>query len=53
MMRDLRLAVRWRIQMSWPGYNPRFFGDFDSEVEAQRWIKKQARSVHKAVGRAS
>jgi hypothetical protein len=31
---------RWRIQMSWPGYNPRFFGDFDSEAEAERWIKQ-------------
>ena len=26
---------RWRIR----DYNPRFFGDFDSEAEAARWIK--------------
>ena len=33
---------RWRIQMSWPDYNPRFFGEFDSEAEAARWIKQHS-----------
>lgn len=28
--------------MSWPDYNPRYFGDFDGEVEAVRWIKEHS-----------
>ena len=33
---------RWRIQISRPDYKPRFFGDFDSEAEAARWIKEHS-----------
>jgi hypothetical protein len=33
---------RWRIRISWPNYNPCFFGYFDSEAEAARWIKKHS-----------
>ena len=32
---------RWRIQMSWPDYNARFFGDFDSEAEVDEVIEKE------------
>jgi len=39
-LKPVQRGDRWRIQMSWPNYNPRFFGDFDSEEEAARWIKK-------------
>jgi hypothetical protein len=31
---------RWRVQMSWSNYKPRFFGDFESEAQAARWIKE-------------
>jgi hypothetical protein len=38
-LKPVQRGDRWRIQMSWPGYNARFFGDFNSEAEATRWIK--------------
>jgi hypothetical protein len=41
-LKPVQRSNRWRIQMSWPGYNPRFFGDFDSEAEAARWIKEHS-----------
>jgi hypothetical protein len=39
-LKPVQREDRWRIQMSWPGYNARFFGDFDSEAEAARWIEE-------------
>ena len=41
-LKPVRRGDRWRIQMSWRNYNPRFFGDFDSEAEAERWIKEHS-----------
>jgi hypothetical protein len=41
-LKPVQRGGRWRIQISWPDYNPRFFGDFDSEAEAARWIKEHS-----------
>ncbi len=41
-LKPVKWGARWRIQMSWPDYNPRYFGDFDGEVEAVRWIKEHS-----------
>ena len=41
-LKPVRRGDRWRIQMSWPDYNTRFFGDFNSEADAARWIKEHS-----------
>ena len=28
----------WRVKMAWPNRTPRFFGKFDSQAEAEKWI---------------
>jgi len=30
----------WRVQMAWPDSNPRYFGKFHSQTEAEKWIAK-------------
>jgi len=30
----------WRVEMAWPGYNPRYFGHFLSRAEAEKWIEE-------------
>jgi hypothetical protein len=29
----------WRVKIAWPEHSPRYFGKFESEQEAQKWIK--------------
>jgi len=41
-LKPVQRGDRWRILISWPDYKPRFFGDFDSEAEAARWIKEHS-----------
>jgi hypothetical protein len=28
----------WRVKMAWPDHTPRFFGKFDSQAQAEKWI---------------
>jgi hypothetical protein len=28
----------WRVKISWPVHGPRFFGRFNTEAEAEKWI---------------
>jgi len=37
-MRPVYRQGRWRVQITWPQSPPRYFGKFDSEPEAERWI---------------
>jgi len=30
----------WRVEMAWPGHNPRYFGHFLSRTEAEKWIEE-------------
>jgi hypothetical protein len=30
----------WRVEMVWPGHNPRYFGHFFSRTEAEKWIEE-------------
>ena len=41
-LKPVQRGDRWCIQMSWPDYNARFFGDFDSEAEPARWMKEHS-----------
>lgn len=35
---SVRQADYWRVKMKWPNSIPRFFGRFNTEAEAERWI---------------
>ena len=41
-LKAVKRGDRWRIQMSWPDRMPRFFGEFETEAEAARWIKEHS-----------
>jgi len=41
-LKAVKRGNHWRIQMSWPNRMPRFFGDFETEAEATRWIKEHS-----------
>jgi hypothetical protein len=28
----------WRVKIAWPKHTPRYFGKFNSQVEAEEWI---------------
>jgi hypothetical protein len=28
----------WRVKIAWPNSTPRFFGRFDTQTEAEKWI---------------
>jgi hypothetical protein len=30
----------WRVEMTWPGHSPRYFGWFVSQSDAERWIEE-------------
>ena len=34
----VRQDDHWRGKIAWPNYTPRYFGRFDSQAEAERWI---------------
>jgi hypothetical protein len=29
---------KWRVKIAWPDATPRYFGKFNSQAEAERWI---------------
>jgi hypothetical protein len=29
---------KWRVKIAWPDAIPRYFGKFNSQAEAERWI---------------
>ena len=33
-------AGYWRVKIAWPNKTPHFFGKFQSQAEAERWIKQ-------------
>jgi hypothetical protein len=37
-MQPIKERGHWRVKMTWPQSEPRYFGKFVSEVEAQHWI---------------
>ena len=37
-LKSLKLSNYWRVQMAWPDSNPRFFGKFNSQADAEKWI---------------
>jgi len=41
-LKPVQRGERWRVEMSWPGYNARSIGEFDSEAEAAAWIKRHS-----------
>jgi hypothetical protein len=30
----------WRVKIAWPNKTPHFFGKFQSQVEAEKWIEE-------------
>jgi len=40
VMRPVELRGHWRVQITWREGVPRYFGKFDSEAEAERWISE-------------
>lgn len=30
----------WRVELAWPHHPRRYFGNFSSEAEAEKWIKQ-------------
>jgi hypothetical protein len=30
----------WRVKIAWPNATPRYFGKFNSQAEAERWIAR-------------
>jgi len=35
-----RQRDRWRVKMTWSRRTPRYFGTFNSQAEAEKWIKE-------------
>jgi len=33
-------ASYWRVKLAWPNKTPHFFGKFQSQAEAEKWIEK-------------
>ena len=40
MLTPVRHRDHWRVKMTWPNKTPRFFGRFESEADAERWIEE-------------
>jgi hypothetical protein len=40
MLSPVKQADHWRVKIAWPGQVARFFGRFDTEAEAERWIEE-------------
>jgi hypothetical protein len=32
-------ASYWRVKLAWPESSPRYFGKFDSQAAAEKWIE--------------
>jgi len=30
----------WRVEIAWPDMTPRYFGKFQSQAEAEKWIEE-------------
>ena len=37
---SIRQSDHWRVEMKWPHSPPRYFGNFDSQREAEKWIEE-------------
>jgi hypothetical protein len=35
-----RQRDHWRVKMTWSSRIPRYFGSFNSQAEAEKWIKE-------------
>ncbi len=34
----IKHSDRWRVELTWPNRLPRYFGWFDSQKQAEKWI---------------
>jgi hypothetical protein len=35
----VKQARCWRVKLAWPERSPRYFGKFDSQAAAEKWIE--------------
>jgi len=40
VLRPVKLGKHWRVEMAWRGRKPRYFGKFDTQAEAEKWIEE-------------
>jgi hypothetical protein len=39
VLTPVRRSDCWRVELAWPSHPRRYFGNFDSQAEAEKWIK--------------
>ena len=39
VLKAIQQSDYWRVKIAWPEHVPRYFGKFESEPEAEKWIK--------------
>ena len=37
-LKPVKQRCYWRVEMTWAHGSPRYFGKFDTQVEAEKWI---------------
>jgi hypothetical protein len=40
VLSPVRQSDHWRVKLAWPNHTPRYFGKFNSQVEAEEWIRQ-------------
>ena len=40
VLRPVKLGEHWRVEMAWRGRKPRYFGKFETQAEAEKWIEE-------------
>jgi hypothetical protein len=40
VLSPVRQAGYWRVKIAWPNHTPRYFGKFNSQAEAEKWIEE-------------
>ena len=38
VLRPIRQSGHWRVKMTWPDQTTRYFGKFNSQADAEKWI---------------
>jgi hypothetical protein len=39
VLTPVMLSRHWRVKIAWPNKTPHYFGKFQSQAEAQKWIE--------------
>lgn len=43
MLTAVERSGSWRVELAWPNHTKRYFGNFSSQAEAEKWIKEHRR----------